>query len=112
MVLLANNRDSRCTLAGSAGLVATDPAGRRVTVRSTPALRPVDAVGQYPATIDPGEPARLVPAPEHDCPAPVRHTAPAILVAGHEVRVEGTAELVACAVSAGEWHVVPPVLTR
>ena len=112
VVLLANERDTRCTLTGSAGLVATDPAGRRTAVPTSPAPRPADPVGQYPATIDPGEPARLVFTLRGGCGTPVRYTAPAIVVAGREVPVEGTAALTTCGLSAGEWHVVPPVLNR
>jgi len=59
-VLLPNRMGSRCTLRGSAELVATDAAsGQRVQLTRRFDPPTVDDVHQYPATIDAGEPARI-----------------------------------------------------
>ena len=69
-------------------------------------------IAQFPATIDPGEPARLVITPRPGCAHPAKYTKPVIVVAGREVPVAGTATVTACAVTIGDWHVIPPVLNR
>jgi hypothetical protein len=110
VVLLGNEQDVRCTLTGSAQLVATDPWGKRTTLTSYRAVPRPAGIAQYPATIDPGEPARLVLTPDPICADPVRYGQPAIVVGGREITLVGTSALSVCAVSAGEWHVIPPLI--
>jgi hypothetical protein len=110
VVLLANQRDSRCTLTGSAQLIATDPWGKRATLTVHRAAQPADGIAQYPATVDPGEQARLVLTPDPICADPVRYTDPVIVLDRREIPFVGTPQLSVCALLAGNWHVIPPLI--
>ena len=112
VVLLSNNHMGRCTLAGSARVRGTDRAGHRVTLASRPAARPAGGPEQYPATIDPGEPGRLVFTPVADCRAGAMIERIGIEVGGVEFPMAGTERIPDCAIEVGEWHVIPPVLHK
>jgi hypothetical protein len=120
-LLLPDETDSRCTLRGQPSIVATDVAtGRRVrpAVRAVlPATGPAgeDQASQYPATIDPGEPARVDLVTFDACAgqrgAPRRYRDVAIVVQGHEFPVSGGLPVAtACPIGIGEWRVLPPPL--
>ena len=110
VVLMGPHRDSRCTLAGSARIRGTDRAGRRVTLTSRPAPRPSGGPEQYPATLDPGEPGRLVFTPVAGCRPEVTIDRIGIEVDGFEIPMVGTERIPECAITIGEWHVIPPFL--
>lgn len=110
VVLLSNNHPGRCTLAGSARIRGTDRAGHRVTLVSRPASRPAGGPAQYPATIDPGEPGRLVFTPVRGCRADVLIERVAVEVGGVEFPMAGTERVPECVIEIGEWHVIPPAL--
>ncbi|GIE98820.1 hypothetical protein [Paractinoplanes rishiriensis] len=123
VVLLPTRIDSRCTLRGSAGIVATDiRTGERGPVSTTQSwvdgastgAAGYDGVSQVPATIDPGEPARLDVVTTADCAGPPadthRYRDVAVVVQGREIPVPAVLLSTACPVQVGIWRVLPPLL--
>ncbi|MET7394476.1 hypothetical protein ABZS66_13385 [Dactylosporangium sp. NPDC005572] len=103
-VLIANNRIERCTLAGPSSIVATEIAtGARVTLTGTLPLR--HGFDQAPATIDPGEPARI-DVEVQPCAAP-RYQHPRIIAGGREVPVDLAP---GCGYAASPWYVQAPLI--
>lgn len=115
-VLLPNKKDSRCTLRGSVDLVATDVAtGRRGPVATWLDPPKANAVNQYPATIDPGEPARvdlvLSTTPcGYGTPNPRHYRDVAVVTLGHEFAVSEFELTTECPVGLGSWYALPPLL--
>ncbi|MEJ3743977.1 DUF4232 domain-containing protein [Actinomycetes bacterium KLBMP 9797] len=112
-VLLSNNSDSRCTLRDSAQLVATDTdTGDRVAV-PTEALAN-DDLSQYPATLDPGELARIDVRAGRNCadesPKAAHYGEVALIVLGREIPVWSLSFTAWCPVRVGAWRVLPPLL--
>jgi hypothetical protein len=107
-VLIGNSSDSRCTLDGSAKIVARDAGGKQVTVPTGSALAATDAM-QYPATVDPGEPARFALTMQQ-CDKPTTFRNPALVALGREIPIPSLSEIKACSVSTGRWAVRPPAL--
>ena len=106
--------DHRCTLSGIPRLVATDDrTGQRRTLPSLDGKQIDDEAKQYPATIDPGEPARVDVTLSDSCPEPtdpIRYEDLAIVVGGHEYRLDGPVLMTGCPVRIGYWYVQPPLL--
>lgn len=114
-VLLANSRDSRCTLRGSVELVATDAStGRRGALATWSEPPKADGVNQYPATIDPGEPARVDLVTSARCagaaPSPRRYRDVALVTLGQEIAISGLDLPIGCPLGVGSWYVLPPLL--
>jgi hypothetical protein len=112
-VLVSNSSDSRCTLSGPAKIVGTDAAtGELVTLTSSsPDTQAPGA--QYPATIDPGEPARATFARDTPCNAdasPRRITKPAVVVGDRHLPLSSMPSIDACTMTVGQWHVLPPAI--
>ncbi|GGM12004.1 hypothetical protein ACFFX1_26080 [Dactylosporangium sucinum] len=103
-VLVANHRIERCTIPGTSAIIATEIAtGVPVTLRGSLPLR--HAFDQAPATIDPGEPARIDVQVE-SCPTPL-YRDPRIVAGGREVPVDlGPG----CGYSASPWYVQAPLI--
>jgi hypothetical protein len=113
--LLSNTSDSRCTLGGSAELVATEAAtGRRHTIPIGIEQPTPYGSKQYPATIDPGEPARIDLTSVRSCASPAgqvtRYQRVGLLVLGREIPVGDVELSTACPLQVGSWYVLPPLL--
>lgn len=115
-VLIANAYDARCTLSGSAAVTAVDGDGRRTTIPIEP-LAPVrDPARQHPATIDPGEPARIDIAQAAGCGGSTstgeRRTYRdlAIVLHGRSFPLSDLEIDEGCGISIGQWYVQPPLL--
>jgi hypothetical protein len=113
-VLLGNEMDRRCTRSGTPELVATDAAtglrGPLPSVAGTPAD---GGTKQYPATVDPGEPARFDVVTVASCGEPgprLRYRDVAVVVGGREYPLDGVELETACPVRVGSWYVQPPLL--
>ncbi|GAA0817668.1 DUF4232 domain-containing protein [Spirilliplanes yamanashiensis] len=101
-----NTGPRRCTLAGRPALVA----GAGAAVRTVPAVRGRSELEQYPATVEPGEAARVV-VEARDCPATgPALTAPRLVIGGAELPMDGLPVSEGCPASVSDWHVVPPVV--
>lgn len=113
-VLLPNISDSRCTLRGSGELVATDAATGRRGPLAMLHDGAADQVSQYPATIDPGEPARIdlrtTAACSRESKAATRYRDLALVVQGREFPISALEMTLKCPVGVGSWHVLPPLL--
>ncbi|HZO66891.1 MAG TPA: hypothetical protein VFB74_17980 [Kribbellaceae bacterium] len=114
-IQLVNISDSRCTLRGSPGVVATEPAtGRRTTLDVHTVSAGIPAGAQFPATIDPGEAATTDFGHPAGCASPagiVRYRDPALVVLGREVPVSGQEELHVCpTLIVFPWSVMAPLL--
>jgi hypothetical protein len=113
-LLLGNKSESRCTLRGSVGLSGVDRnTGRRTALQNGETGRVEDAAHQYPATIDPGEPARLdvgTTGPCADGTKPTRYRDIAVVTMGHEFPVSGLEIGGGCRILTGAWYVQPPLL--
>jgi len=112
VVLLPNGADSRCTLAGSARLVATNVAtGMRVELPAGPVASVDSDVRQFPATVDPGEPARLDIVASGECAGAAGHYRDArLVVLGREFPLDRLRLGADCPVGIGSWYVQPPLL--
>ncbi|WP_189172166.1 DUF4232 domain-containing protein [Pilimelia anulata] len=103
-VLVGNGSDSRCTLEGR----PTVRVGDRPLVVS--ASDPRGPAVQYPATVDPGEPARVTLTLRDGCAAGRTGGAVAIVEGGREIPVSGLRLDGGCVRAASAWHVEPPLL--
>jgi hypothetical protein len=114
IISLANKSDSRCTLRGEARLTAaTTTVGRRTT---TSQPEPVSALAthQYPATIDPGEPARIDLRTSSQCvtgtATTYRYRDLRLSMPGFDASVPGLPLNTGCIARTGSWYVRPPLL--
>jgi hypothetical protein len=103
------NTGPRCTLARAPSLVATDKkTNRRATVPALPANYGVDSEGrEYPATIDPGEGARIEIVTAMGCDGganPAIYIDIALGYAGGEHRVAGLELETTCQIQVGRWY--------
>jgi hypothetical protein len=115
-VLVSNASDTRCTMSGSASLSAVDN-GQQAAALATQPLRPVSGPAlQYPATIDPGEPARIDVGQPIDCGAgtptgqPRTYSDVNLMVDGKGYALKTLSIDVGCPVFIGQWYVQPPLL--
>lgn len=114
VALLPNNSGSRCTLAGSAKVIATDAAtGRRAELATRSGTYFDGGIKQYPATIDPGEAARVDIATASGCNGGINMTHyrdVVLVVLGRPFPLSGLDLHTTCQVSIGSWYVLPPVV--
>jgi hypothetical protein len=114
ILAVANKSDSRCTLRGEARLTAATTTGGRRTTTSQP--EPVSALAthQYPATIDPGEPARIDLRTSSRCITETatthRYRDLRLSIPGFDASVPGLPLNSGCIASTGSWYVRPPLL--
>lgn len=110
-LLVTNSSDSRCTISDGATVIAVDPAtGVRGPVgRSTAPITAADR--QYPATIDPGEPARIEVTSDPSCAAGGASLSEvAVVVQGREYPLADFRPPAGCPVLVGPWYVQPPLI--
>ena len=108
--------DKRCTLSGRPRLFGVDTVtGQRVEVPfvATPPASNNGQARQFPATIDPGEMARVAIHGSADCPAgqgPQSYRQLTLLVGGRELALPEQRTLTAvCGAHVSEWFVEPPM---
>jgi hypothetical protein len=113
-ILLPSGHSERCTISGSAQLIATDRrTGDRGVLPSVPGDFIDTAPKQRPATIDPGEPARLDVGIERDCVADdmtPEYTDWALQMDGRQIELPDMAFPYACVLRISDWYVQPPLL--
>ncbi|ROO51653.1 uncharacterized protein DUF4232 [Micromonospora sp. Llam0] len=114
-LLVANNSDTRCTLRGTAmltGLEQQSSARRQIEARAL--VTEPEPLGQHPATIDPGEPARIDLRVSDRCSDPaasvVRYLDVEIVTLGRSIPVAQLELPGTCPVEIGQWYVLPPPL--
>lgn len=115
-ILVSNASDTRCTLSGSASLSAVDGSGARVEVPTQSLLPSSGPSRQYPATVDPGEPARIDIGQAAGCGAGTpagqspTYSDLALGVDSNSYKLEAVKVDPHCPVVIGQWYVQPPLL--
>jgi hypothetical protein len=114
-VLIGNDTDRRCTRSGTPVLLATDAANGVRGPLPVEAGTPADGGSkQYPATVDPGEPARFDIVTLNNCLSSeprTRYRDVTVVVGDREYSIPGIDLLyTACPYRISAWYVQPPLL--
>jgi hypothetical protein len=107
-VVVVNRGSTRCTLAGYPALASIDSTGR-VTAVPADQGSPFDPSADFgtPATIDPGQPARVLVTSSLSCNGganPTTYRDLALVAAGTRIRIPGLVLETTCPLRVGAWY--------